>query len=180
VNKLAEIENQMLRTELEEFAPGDTVKVSFRVHEGKKDKIQTFQGVCIQIRGSGPNRTFTLRKISQGVGIERIFPLHSPLIEKIQVIRYGKVRRAKLYYLREKVGKGRYVKERVVSKKDEAKQKKPRRTAKQEAESAEKEAIEEASEAVEDATTKQSPPEASSKEEMDAATQSGFQGVEEG
>lgn len=176
MNKLAEVENQMLRTELEEFGPGDTVKVSFRVHEGKKDKIQTFQGVCIQIRGSGPNRTFTLRKISQGIGIERIFPLHSPLVEKIEVLRYGKVRRAKLYYLREKVGKGRYVKERLLSKKGGAK-KKPKAV---KAAPAEKEATEEASEAVEDVTTKQSPPEASSKEATDVATQSGFQGVEEG
>jgi large subunit ribosomal protein L19 len=176
VNKLAEVENQMMRSELGEFGPGDTVKVSFRVHEGKKDKIQAFQGVCIQIRGSGPNRTFTLRKISQGVGIERIFPLHSPLVEKIEVLRYGKVRRAKLYYLREKVGKRRYVKERIVSKKGGGKKK----TKAVKAEPAEKEAREEASEPVEDVTTKQSPPEASSKEATDAASQSGLQGVEEG
>jgi large subunit ribosomal protein L19 len=175
VNKLAEIENQMMRSELGEFAPGDTVKVSFRVHEGKKDKIQTFQGVCIQIRGSGPNRTFTLRKISQGVGIERIFPLHSPLVEKIEVLRYGKVRRAKLYYLREKVGKGRYVKERVVSKTGGA----IKKTKAVKAEPAGK-AIEEEPVSVEGEKSKQSPPEASSKEATDAASQSGFQGVEEG
>lgn len=176
MNKLAEVENQMLRTGFEEFAPGDTVKVSFRVHEGKKDKIQTFQGVCIQIRGSGSNRTFTLRKISQGIGVERIFPIHSPLLEKIEVLRYGKVRRAKLYYLREKVGRGRYVKERLVSKKGVAKKK----AKKVKAEPAEKEATGEASEAMEDEDSKQSPPEASSKEATDAATQSGLQGVEEG
>ncbi|MCK4334591.1 50S ribosomal protein L19 [candidate division WOR-3 bacterium] len=176
MNKLTEIENQMLRSDLEEFGPGDTVKVFFRVHEGKKEKVQAFQGVCIQIRGSGPNRSFTLRKISQGIGIERIFPLHSPVIEKVEVVRYGKVRRAKLYYLREKVGKGRYVKERVVRKKGDVK-KKPKVTAK----AVGQEAIEEVSEAAEDVVTKQTPPEAPSKEATDdAATKSGSRGVEEG
>jgi large subunit ribosomal protein L19 len=122
VNKLVEVEKGNVRTDLTSFAPGDTVKVFFHVHEGSKDKVQAFQGVCIQVRGSGPNRSFTLRKTSQGIGIERIFPLHSPVIEKIEVVRYGKVRRAKLYYLRDKVGKGQYVKERIVRKsKDEVK-----------------------------------------------------------
>lgn len=178
MNKLAEIENQMLKSDIEEFGPGDTVKVFFRVHEGKKEKVQAFQGVCIQIRGSGPNRSFTLRKISQGIGIERIFPMHSPVIEKVEVVRYGKVRRAKLYYLREKVGKGRYVKERIVRKKGDVK-KKPKVAA----EAVGQEAIEEASEAAEDVVTKQKPPEAPeapSKEATDAATKSGSKGVEEG
>jgi len=175
VNRLIEVEKELLRSDLEKFGPGDTVKVFFRIHEGKKDKVQVFQGLCIQIRGSGPNRSFTLRKISQGIGIERIFPLHSPVIEKVEVVRYGKVRRAKLYYLREKVGKGRYVKERVVRKKGDVK-KKPKVTAK----SVGQEAIEEASEAAADVVTKQKPPEAPSKEATDAATKSGSQGVEEG
>lgn len=179
MNKLTEIENQMLRSDLEEFGPGDTVKVFFRVHEGKKEKVQAFQGVCIQIRGSGPNRSFTLRKISQGIGIERIFPLHSPVIEKVEVVRYGKVRRAKLYYLREKVGKGRYVKERVVSRKSDVK-KKRRKKSKVTAKAVGQEAIEEVSEAAEDVVTKQTPPEAPSKEATDAATKSGSRGVEEG
>jgi large subunit ribosomal protein L19 len=179
VNKLTEIENQMLRSDLGEFGPGDTVKVFFRVHEGKKEKVQAFQGVCIQIRGSGPNRSFTLRKISQGIGIERIFPLHSPVIEKVEVVRYGKVRRAKLYYLREKVGKGRYVKERVVSRKSDVK-KKRRKKLKVTAKAVGQEAIEEVSEAATDVVTKEKPPEAPSKEATDAATKSGSRGVEEG
>jgi len=179
VNKLTEIENQMLRSDLGEFGPGDTVKVFFRVHEGKKEKVQAFQGVCIQIRGSGPNRSFTLRKISQGIGIERIFPLHSPVIEKVEVVRYGKVRRAKLYYLREKVGKGRYVKERVVSRKSDVK-KKRRKKPKVTAKAVGQEAIEEVSEAAADVVTKEKPPEAPSKEATDAATKSGSRGVEEG
>jgi len=179
VNKLTEIENQMLRSDLEEFGPGDTVKVFFHVHEGKKEKVQAFQGVCIQIRGSGPNRSFTLRKISQGIGIERIFPLHSPVIEKVEVVRYGKVRRAKLYYLREKVGKGRYVKERIVSRKSDA-EKKRRKKPKVTGKAVGQEAIEEVSEAAEDVVTKQNPPEAPSKEATDATTKSGSRGVEEG
>ncbi|MBN2380900.1 50S ribosomal protein L19 [candidate division WOR-3 bacterium] len=120
MNKLVEIEKQELRSDLTQFGPGDTVKVFFRIHEGKKEKVQAFQGICIKMKGSGSNRSFTLRKISQGVGIERIFPLHSPVIDKIEVVRYGKVRRAKLYYLREKVGKKRQVKERILSKKEKA------------------------------------------------------------
>lgn len=121
MNRIAEVENEAKRSDLTEFGPGDTIKVHFRIHEGKKDKVQAFQGVCIAIKGSGTNRTFTLRKISQGIGIERIFPVHSPLIEKIEIVRYGKVRRAKLYYLRDKVGKGRQVKERIVGKKEKEK-----------------------------------------------------------
>lgn len=162
MSKLVEVENQALRSDLEHFAPGDTVKVFFRVHEGKKDKVQAFQGVCIKMRGSGPSRTFTLRKISQGVGIERIFPLHSPVIEKIEVVRYGKVRRAKLYYLRDKVGKKRQVKERIVSKKkDKAKKK--------------------AKEDVEVTAPQEKPAvEDPAKEDPDAKPESGPQGVEEG
>jgi len=205
VNKLVEVENGMLKSDLTEFGPGDTMKVYFRVHEGKKDKVQAFQGVCIQIRGSGPNRSFTLRKISQGIGIERIFPVHSPVIEKIEVVRYGKVRRAKLYYLRDKVGKGRYVKERIVRKTQEAKPRKRRRKKSKTAGQPEpvlqpvagevvEEVAEEASGAASDATvadtvtkdasaadteTKNSPPEAVSKEATDAATESGSQSVEE-
>jgi len=119
LNKLVEVENKAMRQDLEKFSPGDTVKVFFRVHEGKKDKVQAFQGICIKMSGAGPNRSFTVRKISQGVGVERIFPLHSPTIEKIEIIRLGKVRRAKLYYLREAIGKKHQVKERVVAKKTE-------------------------------------------------------------
>lgn len=123
MNKLAEVEKESIREGFPKFGPGDTLRVSFRIHEGKKDKIQAFQGVCIQIRGAGSNHTFTLRKISQAIGVERIFPYHSPLIEKIEVVRYGKVRRAKLYYLRDKVGKARTVKERIVRKTETEKKK---------------------------------------------------------
>jgi large subunit ribosomal protein L19 len=128
VNKLVEIEKGMLRSDLPSFGPGDTVKVSFHVHEGKKEKVQAFQGVCIKIHGAGPNRSFTLRKVSQGVGIERIFPLHSPMLEKIEIVRYGKVRRARLYYLRDKVGKGLMIKERIVRKDADASKKTRKKT----------------------------------------------------
>ncbi len=103
MDKIAIVEKEFIRNDLPSFSPGDTVKVYFKVREGDKEKIQSFEGVCIQKRGSGSNQTFTLRKISQGVGVERIFPLHSPLITKIEVKRKGKVRRAKLFYLRDKV-----------------------------------------------------------------------------
>lgn len=92
--------------EIPDFKPGDTVKVSYRIREEGKERIQPFEGIVIAIKGAGISKTFTVRKIaSQGIGVERIFPLHSPNIQKIEVLRRGKVRRAKLYYLREKVGK---------------------------------------------------------------------------
>ncbi len=103
MDKVASIEKEYIRKDLPQFSPGDTVKVYFKVKEGDKEKTQSFEGVCIQKKGSGVNQTFTLRKISQGIGVERIFPLHSPLITKIEVKRKGKVRRAKLFYLRKKV-----------------------------------------------------------------------------
>ncbi len=101
-----------LRTDLPDFRPGDTVAVHVKVIEGEKERIQVFKGVCIAKKGSGINATFTVRKISNGIGVERIFPLHSPRIEKIEVIRPGKVRRAKLYYLRGRQGKAARIKER--------------------------------------------------------------------
>jgi len=89
-----------------DFKPGDTIKVSWRIREEGKERIQPFSGIVIAIKGAGISKTFTVRKIaSQDIGVERIFPLHSPNIQKIEVVRRGKVRRAKLYYLREKVGK---------------------------------------------------------------------------
>ncbi len=102
-----------LRTDIPEFRPGDTVAVHVRVVEGEKERIQIFQGVCIKRSGGAINETFTVRKISNGVGVERIFPLHSPRLAKIEVKRLGKVRRAKLYYLRELRGKAARIKERV-------------------------------------------------------------------
>ncbi len=95
-----------------EFRSGDTVKVHVRVIEGQKERIQIFQGVVIARRGSGTRETFTVRKISGGIGVERIFPLHSPVVDKIEVVRKGKVRRAKLYYLRELRGKAARIEER--------------------------------------------------------------------
>ena len=100
-----------LRTDIPEFRTGDTLAVNVRVIEGEKERIQVFQGVCIKRSGGGLNETFTVRKISNGVGVERIFPIHSPRIASIEVKRTGKVRRAKLYYLRALKGKAARIKE---------------------------------------------------------------------
>ncbi len=103
------------RTDLPDFKTGDMVKVHVRVVEGEKERIQIFEGVVIGIKGSGNGRTFTVRKISGGIGVERIFPLNSPMISRIELGRRGKVRRAKLNYLRDRVGKRARVKERRVT-----------------------------------------------------------------
>jgi large subunit ribosomal protein L19 len=110
--RIAEIEKQQVRSDLPAFAPGDTVRVMVRVKEGQKERVQAFEGICIARRGAGLNATFTVRKISGGVGVERIFPDHSPSIAGIEVIRRGHVRRAKLYYLRARRGKRARVRER--------------------------------------------------------------------
>ena len=101
-----------LQTEIPEFRAGDTLSVHVRVIEGDKERIQVFQGVCIKRKGGGINESFTVRKISNGVGVERIFPMHSPRLSKIEVLKRGKVRRAKLYYLRELRGKAARIQER--------------------------------------------------------------------
>ncbi len=101
-----------LRTDLPQFKAGDTISVSVKVVEGGKERIQVFTGTCIKIKGNGINKTFTVRKISNGIGVERIFPLHSPRIDKIRVEKVGRVRRAKLYYLRELQGKAARIKEK--------------------------------------------------------------------
>lgn len=101
-----------LRDDIPEFRPGDTVRVSVRVREGGKERLQAFEGVVLRRKGSGVNETFTVRKVSNGVGVERIFPLHSPIISDVQVVREGRVRRAKLYYLRELSGKAARIRER--------------------------------------------------------------------
>ena len=100
--------------EVPPFRPGDTVCVNVRVKEGDKERIQAFEGICIARRGGGVSETFTVRKVSNGVGVERIFPLHSPLLASILVVRRGAVRRAKLYYLRDVTGKAARIKERKV------------------------------------------------------------------
>ncbi len=105
------IEQEQLKTDLPEFSAGDTVKVHIRVREGKRERIQVFEGVVLKRQNGGVRETFTVRKISFGVGVEKIFPVHSPSIEKIEVTRKGKVRRAKLNYLRNRVGKAAKVKE---------------------------------------------------------------------
>ncbi len=109
---LQELEQIQMKEELPAFRPGDTVRVQVRIVEGSRERVQAFEGVVIAISGSGVRRTFTVRKVSYGVGVERIFPLHSPKIDAIQVARHGKVRRAKLFYLRQRRGKAARIKER--------------------------------------------------------------------
>jgi large subunit ribosomal protein L19 len=106
------VESEYLRDDIPDFRPGDTVKVHVRVVEGNRERIQIFQGVVISRKGGGARETFTVRKVSFGIGVERTFPLHSPIISKIEVMTLGKVRRAKLYYLRDRVGKAAKVKEK--------------------------------------------------------------------
>ena len=110
--KMALVNATQMRDDLPEFAAGDTVNVHVRVIEGEKERIQQFQGTVISLRGSGANRSFTVRKISNGVGVERVFPLHSTKIAKIERVREGRVRRAKLYYLRELRGKATRIREK--------------------------------------------------------------------
>ncbi len=105
MNIVEQIQRENLRSDLPEFRPGDTVKVYCRIREGEKERIQMFQGVCIRRHRGGISTTFTVRKISYGTGVERIFPLHSPFIEKIEIVSRGKVRRSRLYYLRALRGK---------------------------------------------------------------------------
>jgi large subunit ribosomal protein L19 len=112
MNSMQQVENQYTQTTAPPFRPGDTVSVHVRVVEGDKERIQVFQGVVIARRGGGTRENFTVRKMSGGVGVERIFPLHSPIIDKIDVVRRGKVRRAKLYYLRGLRGKAARIEER--------------------------------------------------------------------
>ncbi|WAA13621.1 50S ribosomal protein L19 [Fervidibacillus halotolerans] len=106
-----EITKEQLRTDLPSFRPGDTVRVHVKVVEGNRERVQVFEGVVIKRRGGGISETFTVRKISYGVGVERTFPVHSPKIAKLEVVRRGKVRRAKLYYLRNLRGKAARIKE---------------------------------------------------------------------
>ena len=106
------VDQSSLRTDIPDFAPGDTLKVHVRVVEGAKERVQVFQGVVIGRSGDGLRETFTVRKVSYGVGVERTFPVHTPTIAKIEVVTRGDVRRAKLYYLRDRIGKAAKVKEK--------------------------------------------------------------------
>ncbi|MBC8588807.1 50S ribosomal protein L19 [Paratissierella segnis] len=106
------IEDEQLRNDLPDFNVGDTVQVHYKVIEGTRERIQVYEGTVIKIQGEGARRTFTVRRLSYGVGVERTFPIHSPRIEKLVVTRRGKVRRAKLYYLRDRQGKAAKIKEK--------------------------------------------------------------------
>ena len=111
MNLINEIENNQLKTDLPELNSGDSVKVNVKVSEGNRERIQTFEGVIISINGVGISKTLTVRKLSFGVGVERIFPVRAPIVESIEIIRKGKVRRSKLYYLRDRIGKSAKIKE---------------------------------------------------------------------
>lgn len=111
MNLIKSYENEQLKSELTPFNVGDTIKVHVRIKEGNRERIQVFEGIVIKRQGESNRETFTVRKISYGVGVERTFPVHSPKIEKIDVVRRGKVRRARLFYLRERTGKATKVKE---------------------------------------------------------------------
>jgi large subunit ribosomal protein L19 len=112
MNILEMLEKEQMRTDVPDFRPGDTVKVHARIKEGEKERIQVFQGVVIRKRKGNTGASFTVRKISYGIGVERIFPLHSPSIEKIEIMTRGKVRRGRLYYLRKLRGKAARIKEK--------------------------------------------------------------------
>ncbi len=114
MNLVQEIAKEQLRTDLPEFRSGDTIRIHVKVIEGQRERIQLFEGVVIKRHGSNISATFTVRKVSYGVGVERTFPFHSPKIDKIDVVRRGKVRRAKLYYLRNLSGKAARIKEKVT------------------------------------------------------------------
>ncbi len=113
MNIIEQLEREQMKSEITPFRVGDTVKLHLRITEGKRERIQIFEGIVIKRQGGGINETLTVRKLSYGVGVEKTLPLHSPKIEKIEVSRRGKVRRAKLYYLRDRVGKAAKVKERM-------------------------------------------------------------------
>lgn len=113
------VEANQLKAGAENFHIGDTVKVHFAIVEGTNERIQVFEGVCIAKKNSGLRKTFTIRKISYGVGVERVFPLHSPRVQKVEVVRLGRVRRAKLYYVRKRVGKAAKVMEYIRKKQEE-------------------------------------------------------------
>jgi large subunit ribosomal protein L19 len=112
---LRELEKEQMRDDLPNFTPGDTVRVHVKVREGEKERIQVFEGVVIGRRGGGVRESFTVRKVSYGVGVERVFPVHSPSVDHVEVVRRGKVRRAKLYYLRSLRGKAARIEEEFTN-----------------------------------------------------------------
>ena len=120
MNEIRAIEASQMKNEIDDFKVGDTVKVHFKIIEGRNERIQIYEGLVIAFKSSRVGRTFTVRKNSYGVGVERVFPLHSPRVVKVELVRPGKVRRAKLYYIREKIGKGAKIKELVISKQAKA------------------------------------------------------------
>lgn len=113
MDRVKTVEAEQIRDDLQGFNIGDTLRVHYKIIEGKTERIQVFEGLCIAKKGSGLRKTFKVRKISYGIGVERTFPLNSPRIQKIDVIRYGRVRRAKLYYIRDRVGKAAKVAELI-------------------------------------------------------------------
>ena len=117
MNEIRAIDAAQMKSNPDNFKVGDTVKVHFRIIEGKNERIQVYEGLVIAMKNSETGKTFTVRKNSYGVGVERIFPIHSPRVVKVEVMRPGKVRRAKLYYIREKIGKAAKIKELIVKKK---------------------------------------------------------------
>lgn len=112
-NVIKAIEQEQIRTDIPELKIGNTVKVYLKVKEGNRQRIQMFEGTIIRRNGGGLSETFTVRKLSYGVGVEKIFPVHSPVIEKVEIVRVGKIRRAKLYFLRDRVGKAAKLKEKL-------------------------------------------------------------------
>jgi len=117
---ISTVEGKYIKKKVPDFRPGDTVRVHVKIKEGDKERIQIFEGAVIQKRGKGASQTFTVRKVSGGVAVERIFPLHSPFVSNIEILKHGKVKRAKLFYLRKMEGKAAKIKERV---KEEVKEK---------------------------------------------------------
>lgn len=111
MNKLAQVDREGMRAKAPSFTPGDTVRVHIKVTEGGRERVQAFEGVVIGRKNAGRRETFTVRRVSHGIGVERTFPLHSPRVERIDLVRKGRARRAKLYYLRGKVGKAARIKE---------------------------------------------------------------------
>lgn len=114
MNVIEQIEREQMRLDMPAFRPGDTIKVHLRIIEGEKERIQVFQGAVLRLRKGGVNSTFTVRKVSDGVGVERVFPMHSPFIERVEVVTQGKVRRSRLYYLRALRGKAARIKTRTT------------------------------------------------------------------